>query len=217
MEQIKPAEIIDEEDSIKQLEARLKALKKEAREQNKSGKARERSIQSKGIQTMFRTTLTNLLRLSLLADRKANLMISINAIIISIMISYVTRRVEEVPYLIVPTVLLTIVCLFTMIFSLLATRPTHKTRYLHNTSAGNLDLLFFGDFTELDQVTYREKVKEMIQDDERLYNGMIDNIYAQGKVLRRKYSLLNKAYLVFLVGLVLVVLSYALALLLFRG
>ena len=202
--------MIREEENNQHLKDQLKAL------QEKTGE-RRRGNKSKGIQTMFRTTLTNLLRLSLLADRKANLMISINAIIISIMISYVTRRVEEVPYLMIPTVLLTVVCLITVVFSLLATRPSHNTRYLKDTSAGDLDLLFFGDFTQLNQDAFRYKVKEMIQDDERLYLGMIDNMYAQGKVLQRKYSLLNRAYLVFLVGLVVVVASYAVAMVVFRG
>lgn len=204
-------ETIGEEDTIKGLEDRLKVLRLQAGGETKNPDERKRNNRSKGIQTMFRTTLTNLLRLSLLADRKANLMISINAIIISIMISYFTRQVEEVPYLMVPTILLTIVCLVTMIFSLLATRPTYKTRYPIKPSIDRLDLLFFGDFTTLDQVTFRDKVKDMMQNDDRLYNSIIDNIYAQGKVLRRKYTLLNKAYIVFLVGLVLVVLSYAVA------
>ena len=62
--------------------------------------------------------------------------------------------------------------------------------------------------------SYREQVKELIQDDDTLYTSMIDNIYAQGKVLTHKFYLLNIAYSIFLVGLVLVVVSFAVALVL---
>ena len=126
------------EEVIRELEHQVEALKREA------GEKKRRNKKSKGIQTMFRTTLTNLVRLSILADRKANLMISINAIIISILVSYILRKVEGVNYLLVPTLLLTFVCLFTIVFALLSTRPSLKSKFVDhdNTPSTPPDLLF---------------------------------------------------------------------------
>src|SRR6266496_2313673 len=58
---------------------------------------------SKGIQTMLRLASGNHLRLSEMADRKANILISVNAIIISVSISVLFRKFETDPFLVIPT------------------------------------------------------------------------------------------------------------------
>jgi hypothetical protein len=82
----------------------------------------------RGIETMLRTTMASHLELSVMADNKANIMISINAIIISFLISSFVHKFNDSPDLILPTILLTLVCLLTIIFSLLSTRPTIKMK-----------------------------------------------------------------------------------------
>lgn len=167
----------------------------------------------KGVETMFRTTLAGHLQLSAIADNKAHLMISINAIIASIMISSFVRNFTDIPHLLIPSILLTIVCLVTTIFAVLSTRPNITSSA---PQTGKTDLLFFGDYTYLSPETYRESMRETMQDPEKLYNSMIDNIYLQGKVLSKKYRLLKLSYTVFVVGLGLVLLSYALAWIFFK-
>jgi len=206
-------------------EANLKLLKKKGKdfskdneeletlwEENKSlrrdlEKEKEQKV-SKGIETMFRTTMASHLQLSVMADSKANLMISINAIIASIMISSFVRKFEEVPHLIVPSILLTIVCVLTIVFAVLSTRPNIKKKM---APKDNLDFLFFGDFVQLTPDTYKENIRGIMHNHERLYDSMIDNIYMQGKVLAKKYRLLKLSYNVFMIGFGVVLLSYAIA------
>lgn len=78
----------------------------------------------KGVETMFRITSTNHQRLSDMADNKAHIMISTNSIILSVILSLMLKKLEDNPHLIIPTMLLLIVCVVTMVFSILATRPT---------------------------------------------------------------------------------------------
>jgi flagellar motility protein MotE (MotC chaperone) len=170
-------------------------------------KQKEQKV-SKGIETMFRTTMASHLQLSVMADSKANLMISINAIIASIMISSFIRNFEEVPHLIIPSVLLTLVCVFTIVFAVLSTRPNIKKTGIPDEK---LDFLFFGDFVKLNSETYRDGIRGIMRDPDQLYNSMIDNIYLQGKVLAKKYRLLKLSYTVFMVGFGVVLLSYAIA------
>jgi flagellar motility protein MotE (MotC chaperone) len=170
-------------------------------------KQKEQKV-SKGIETMFRTTMASHLQLSVMADSKANLMISINAIIASIMISSFIRNFEEVPHLIIPSVLLTLVCVFTIVFAVLSTRPNIKKTGIPDEK---LDFLFFGDFVQLNSETYRDGIRGIMRDPDQLYNSMIDNIYLQGKVLAKKYRLLKLSYTIFMVGFGVVLLSYAIA------
>ncbi|MBO0930476.1 Pycsar system effector family protein [Fibrella aquatilis] len=186
------------------LEAALaeKKTKKEKKEKKKKKKA------SKGVETMFRTTLGNHLRLSEMADQKANLMITINTLLISITISSFLRPVAGADGLLIPEILLLIVSLITVVISIFATKPSFSLRKnvmprIHPP----IDLLFFGDYTQLSAAQYREQLQQLIANEEGLYNSMIDNIYAQGLVLSKKYRLLTVAYNFFMVGFSVVVLS----------
>ncbi|WP_187264357.1 Pycsar system effector family protein [Pontibacter beigongshangensis] len=170
-------------------------------------KEKEQKV-SKGIETMFRTTMASHLQLSVIADSKANMMISVNAIIASIMISSFFNNFQDVPHLLLPSILLTVVCLLTVIFAIRSTRPNIK-----NTAVPEhkIDFLFFGDFVQLKPDSYREGIRNIMRDHNLLYNSMADNIYLQGLVLARKYRLLKLSYTVFAFGLGLVLISYIVA------
>ncbi|WP_276498117.1 Pycsar system effector family protein [Pontibacter litorisediminis] len=203
------------ENNLKLLKKKRKELGKENAEleelweENKSLKKslrreREQKV-SKGIETMFRTSMHSHLQLSVIADRKANMMISVNAIIASIMISSFFNRFESVPHLLLPAILLTVVCLVTVILAILSTRPNIK----NSASPDNkIDFLFFGDYLQLDPDTYRDGIRNIMRDHNLLYNSMADNIYLQGKVLSKKYHLLKLSYTVFAIGLGVVLVSY---------
>src|ERR1700761_9419925 len=77
----------------------------------------------RAVQNMFKTASSNHLKLSVMADNKAFIMISVNSIIISVAIGLVIGKFVQDPKLIVPTVLLLLVNIATIIYSVLATRP----------------------------------------------------------------------------------------------
>lgn len=204
----KRKELSKDNAELEELWEENKSLKKELR------KEKEQKV-SKGIETMFRTTMASHLQLSVIADNKANMLISVNAIIASIMISSFFSKFQDVPHLLLPSILLTVVCLITVILAIRSTRPNIK-----NTAVpeNKIDFLFFGDFIQLDSHTYRDGIRNIMRDHNLLYNSMADNIYLQGKVLSRKYRLLKLAYTVFALGIGAVLVSYILAWLFFdRG
>eukprot|EP01098_Paradermamoeba_levis_P012627 TRINITY_DN5556_c0_g1_i1.p3 TRINITY_DN5556_c0_g1~~TRINITY_DN5556_c0_g1_i1.p3 ORF type:complete len:158 (+),score=4.25 TRINITY_DN5556_c0_g1_i1:195-668(+) len=98
------------------LQPEIPTLKKKKKDKKKKA--------SKGVETLFRTTISNHMKLSEMADRKANLMISINTIIVSIIISAYARKFDAPDNLVIPSLLLLAVCLVTIIVSLIATNPT---------------------------------------------------------------------------------------------
>jgi predicted metal-dependent HD superfamily phosphohydrolase len=166
----------------------------------------------RGIETMFRTTSTNHIMLSEMADNKANILITINSIILSVVVSVLVRKLEENPKLMIPTIMLVLVCLATTVFAILATRPNITSGRFTRDDIKNkrTNLLFFGNFHGMKVDDYEWSMKEMMKDSDYLYGSMIKDIYFLGKVLGRKYKRLRVAYNIFMFGFVLSILSFVL-------
>ncbi|HEX2533269.1 MAG TPA: Pycsar system effector family protein, partial [Chitinophagaceae bacterium] len=175
-------------------------------------KAQQKNTE-RGVQTMFRTTSNNHFELSSLADGKANIMISVNAIIISVVLTVLLVRLPYYPHYILPTVILLIVCLAAIIFAILATRPSvSEGRFSEeDIRTKKANLLFFGNFFRMKLEEYQWGMNEMLKDREYLYNSMIKDIYFLGVVLARKYRYLRIAYTIFMWGLILAVIAFAFA------
>jgi predicted metal-dependent HD superfamily phosphohydrolase len=193
-----------------------KAEAPEAKEAREAKKEKEKRPE-RGVETMFRLTSQNHVELSAMADNKANIMITVNSIIVSILVSILIRKFEEFPNLVVPTIILTTVCLVTIVFAVLATRPNVSSgRFTReDILAKRTNLLFFGNFHNVSLQDYEAGVREMMKDSEFLYGSMTRDIYYQGKVLGRKYKLLRISYTVFMFGFVLAVVSFGIAIFFF--
>jgi hypothetical protein len=165
---------------------------------------------NRGIETMFRSAYRVQMDLTGLADNKANMMISINGIIISIIIAAVAPKLDTNPWLLLPTTLFLLGTLVSIVFAILAARPRVSSdpitlEDLHH-SRGNI--LFFGDFANLSEDHFTDGMFELIEDREVLYETMIRNIYGLGLVLQKKFALLQIAYSAFMLALVLGVFSF---------
>jgi predicted metal-dependent HD superfamily phosphohydrolase len=169
----------------------------------------------RGIETMFRTTSHNHILLSEMADNKANILITINSIMLSIVVSVLVRKVEENLDLVIPTIILVTVCLTTMVSAILATRPNISTGRFKREDIKNkrTNLLFFGNFHGMEIENYEWAMKEMMKDGDYLYGSLIKDIYYLGKVLGRKYRYLRLSYNIFMYGFVLAIISFVIAML----
>jgi predicted metal-dependent HD superfamily phosphohydrolase len=177
----------------------------------------ERKKPTRGIETMFRLTSTNHLDLSAMADSKANIMISVNSIIVSVLVSVLLRHLEDFPNLVLPFITFLTVNVCTIIFAVLATRPnvTKGTFTREDIQQKKANLLFFGNFHRMNLGDYEWGMKELMRDREFLYSSMIRDIYFLGVVLGKKYRLLRISYNIFMYGFVIAVLSFAIAVLFF--
>lgn len=196
-------------DELKEQVAELKQKVKEAKGQTPT----------RGIETMFRLTSKNHMELSAMADNKANIMISINSIILSVMVSVLIRKLEEYPHMTVPAVLISVVCLVTIIFAVLATRPnvTHGKFERQEITNKETNLLFFGNFHKMRLDDYQWAMKEMLKDGDYLYSSMIKDIYFLGAVLGKKYRMLRMCYTIFMFGFVISILGFIIAELFFKS
>ena len=167
----------------------------------------------RGIETMFRLTSKNHFTLSSIADSKAGTLISISAIIISIIISVLIRKLDTDPQLILPTVIILLTLMGTIIFSVLSTRPTVTSLGLtkKDVSEKKGNLLYFGNFINMPVEDYEWGMQELMDDRDYLYNNLIRDIYYLGVVLGKKYRYLKYAYNTFMYGLIISVITYIIA------
>ncbi|MCC9137182.1 Pycsar system effector family protein [Pontibacter silvestris] len=199
-------------------------LSKEVKQKKKEDKKhRETLAQPKrGIETMFRNTYRTHLNLSAIADNKANMMISLNAIILSVVITYLSAKSSSAGAefaqhrtLLIPIGLLVLTTLGSVIFAIISAQP-EVTSFSFKKRKNKIDtrkvnLLFFGNFTNLPLEEFQKGMHEIMRDKKSLYNNMITDIYYLGEVLDRKYKILRISYTVFMVGLVLTVIGFGVA------
>jgi len=179
----------------------------------KEKEVKKKERPDKGIETMFRVSSSNHQRLSDMADNKAHIMITVNSIILSAIISLLLRRLEDYSYLIIPTFIILMVSLTTMIFSILATRPSlPEGRFsAEDVDKKKVNLLFFGNFYRMNLQDYVAGMRNVMADREFLYGSLIIDVYSQGVVLGRKYRLLRISYNIFMFGLIASVLAFIIA------
>jgi predicted metal-dependent HD superfamily phosphohydrolase len=191
----------------------------ETRSGNKNVKKEQIGFITKGIQTMLRLTSENHMRLSEMADNKANILISVNAIIISVILSVLIRKIEVDRHLAIPTFIFLASALTTIVISILATRPkiTNGNFTREDILGRKTNLLFFGNFFKSELEEYKWGMSTMMKDPEYLYGALVDDIYFLGKVLGRKYRLVRLAYGVFMIGILVSAFAFIIAILFNRA
>lgn len=184
---------------------------KKIKKSKKTEKLREINL-GRGVETMYRNAYRTHISLSSIADNKANIMLSINAIIISILISNLVPQFRSHPNLILPTFVLLGVCLTALVFAILSTRPKITKGMVTREDILNKrsNLLFFGNFYNMELHDFQFGMMEMLHDSDFLYSSMTRDLFYLGKVLATKYRFLNICYGVFMFGLILSVAAFGL-------
>jgi hypothetical protein len=167
----------------------------------------------RGIDTVFRITSNNNQKLSSQADSKAHILIQVNAIIISVLLSLLLRKIEDHTNLAIPATMLLAVNLVTIVFSILATRPhiPPGTFSQADLDEKKVNLLFFGNFYRMSLEQYASGMLVMMEDRDFLYGSLIRDVYNQGIALGKKYRWLRLSYNCFMYGLIASVLAFMIA------
>jgi len=204
------ANLLQSQNKVKEDTDKLKFKKAELQ-----FKKEKRDLPDRGIETMFRVALKNHITLSDIADTKANILLSVNAIIISVALSNLLPKLDNPSntYLIYPTLIFLTFTVICIVLSVLATRPNVTKGQFTKEDVSNkkVNLLFFGNFHQMSLSEFEWAMEEMMQDKEYLYGSLTKDLYFLGLVLNRKYNLLRITYSVFMVGIVLSVLAFGIS------
>jgi hypothetical protein len=193
----------NESDSDNYLKGKVKGKKVKKEKKNKKGK--------KTIETMFRITSSNNQKLSDMADNKANILVTVNSIIISIIISQMLRDTGEYTefsfptYTIICTSMLTIIIAVISIIPMLLPSGLFTKKEIENKT---VNLLFFGNYYRMGFEDYRQGMIKVMGDRDFLYGSLIKDEHSQGIALGRKFRLLRVAYYVFMIGIAASVVGY---------
>ncbi|MCB0558955.1 MAG: hypothetical protein KDD09_08435 [Phaeodactylibacter sp.] len=176
----------------------------------------EEKMPVRGVQTFFRTNYRNHINLSAIADNKANIMISVNAILVSVLITFLSYRNigENTPQILLPVVLFLVTGMASLIFAVLSARPKVTTLNHEGTPPEEVrrNVVFFGNFVSLRLDQFEEAMEDVFNDNELLYGNMVRDLYYLGKVLDKKYRYLSISYNIFMVGFIATVGTFLIAL-----
>ena len=230
--------------SEKEIAAKKKKKKKKANEaklvvDTSKDKAPESDAKpllgtTKAVETMFRNALRTELDLIALAATKANIMISLNGIIISaLMISGAFIFVSSAAFL-VPAGMFMFTAAASIFFAILAASP-EKAKYLkgfvswfkafikreahfrdlngylaraNQTSLnGDINPLINKDRMQLSREQYWERMQILMRDRDETYHAMSDQLYWLGQIAARNFKMLNISYAIFRWGMLASVLA----------
>ena len=154
------------------------------------------------VDNILRVNHGNQMRLGLMADAKANIMITVASIVFSITIANLDNEAMKWPLL-----TFAIGSFFALLFAIFAIIP--NTDYPKKKGSEEIDRdsplfnpLFFGHFAHLPIEEYKEDYAKTLMTDDKVYDAMAGDIYGQGKVLAlSKYKFLKWSYMCFLWGM----------------
>ncbi|MEM8848209.1 MAG: Pycsar system effector family protein, partial [Bacteroidota bacterium] len=154
-------------------------------------------------------------KLSDIADTKANILLSVNAIIISLVLANLIPKLDNPSntYLIYPTLIFIVFSVVSMVLSILATRPnvTSGKFTKQDVEEKKVNLLFFGNFHKMNLDEYEWALQELVKDKEYVYSSLTKDLYFLGLVLDKKYKILRLTYNIFMVGMIVSVIAFGIA------
>ena len=172
---------------------------------------------SKKALNIIRTTGRNNVELVNIADNKANILLSINGIMLTALIpmlfSYQDVIVQE--FLYIPLIVLASTLLMTIILCSTVLRPVDLNAIAIEKQSGmKYSPFFFENFHSIDSKEYIPFVKESLKDKDLLSEYILQDHYLVGRNLGRKYKLMIKAFKTFVtgvavsIGLTIIVLAF---------
>ena len=177
------------------------------------GKAKAKSIgtRKRGVETMFRSAYRAHLDLTALADTKANIMISINGLIMSIIIASIAPKIDSNTWLLIPTIIMLLSCVGAIIYAVLAARPRvspSENLTLEEAMRRDANLLFFGNASQLSEEEFLQGLEWVLKDADAVYRSMMRDLYGMARVLTKKFALLRTSYTVFMIGIAVSVFAF---------
>lgn len=156
----------------------------------------------RGAATLFRNASREHIAMLSIVHQKSGFLLSFNSILLSVVLSILSTKLNDFPHLLIPTVFLVVTCLGTIVFTILATKPMIIKNRKDPLARDTFNAMFFGHYVHLDWQEYSNQILSITKDVDSMVEVLSKNIYYQGVVLDKKYRLLAIAYKIFLIGLI---------------
>jgi hypothetical protein len=188
-------------------------IDKETLKQLKKKLAKVAPRSERGVETLFRLLSKNQYTLNTMIDTKSNILISINALILSLILGTVMSQLSNDPHLIYPIIMILFTNLISITFAVFATRP----ELIHGDNEKTKNLMFYGNFQDMEEDEYVSNITNLMNEGDELYKTIAKDTYHLGKTIDRKFKLLRKSFNIFLIGIILSVIAFIACHALFGG
>ena len=169
------AQLLKQQKKLNQENVKLKQKKEEL-----AFKKNKVELPERGIETMFRVALRNHITLSDIADTKANILLSVNAIIVSLALSNLLPKLDNPSnhYLVIPSLIFIAFTVASIVLSVLSTRPNVTQGKFTKEDVANkkVNLLFFGNFHQMKLPDFEWAMDEMMKDRDYLYGSLTKDL-----------------------------------------
>lgn len=166
-------------------------------------KSKDKSI-PKDILNIIRTTMRNNIELTNIADNKANVLLSLNALMLTFLIPLALANAEIILKfrLEIPLIILVLTCLITIYISALVLKPSKFYEKQKEIKKGKyISPFFFGNFYKMERDEFRQYIKSAVSNNELVKDHIVEDLHYIGSRLGRKMSLIRVAFNIFLLGL----------------
>ena len=164
----------------------------------------------KDTMNIIRTTYRNNIDLTNIADNKANILLSLNSLMITFLIPIVLSNLQIIldEKLFIPLAFLSLTCLITIVIAALATRPIKMGKQNITQEDENVKSpFFFGNYYKMEAKDYLALMEKTINDPARVKDYIKLDLYFMGVSLGNKYNKIRICYNVFIGGIIITVLS----------
>ena len=161
---------------------------------------------SKDILNIIRTTLRNDIELMNIADNKANVLLSLNALMLTFLIPSVIPNIEFIKEknLAIPLLLIILTCLVTIYLSALVLKPGDFDKYRKRFEKGEfISPFFFGNYYQMNSKEYETYIKDALSKERLVRRHITQDLHYIGSRLGQKMSIIRNAFNIFLTGLIL--------------
>ena len=152
---------------------------------------------------MMRQTRAHHVQLSLMADSKANMILTVASLLIPLSIQYLND-----PKFKAAAMIMIAFCLLTVVLAAYAAMPKLRMEKNRHMPEGRRQTppnpLFFGSFVQMGYEQYEQVMEEMMNDHNQAYEAQVREVYVLGQYLhRKKYFFVRLAYLSFICGAII--------------
>ncbi len=179
------------------------------RQKEKKSKRNKPSISNRTIDGMYRNAYRVQLDMLALSATKANIMISLNGLLISILIISGTHFINMQKLYTLPIVVLLAFSSLAIVFSVLAasTARSNNKFSVPDFDTNRANLLLFSDFSNLTKTEYVSAMTCMQSSEQRMYETMSAHLHELGLNANASFRKLYYSYTAFIIGILVALLS----------
>lgn len=158
---------------------------------------------NKEVISIIRTTMRNHIDLTQIADNKANVLLSLNALMLTFLAPFVLPYYESIIHLklYISIAIMVVTSMITIYIAIMALKPGKFNKSKGLLKKENIaSPFFFGNFYAMGKVEFQEYLTDAMQTNDQISEYITEDLYYLGLSLGRKMLLVRRAFTIFTIG-----------------